>query len=274
MRIEAALPRALATGELILRYQPIVRVVSGEVAACEALVRWSHPDSGELLPGVFLPAVEASGLDLEVTEWVLRTAVTEFAWLHRDGFDHLELAVNLSPRVFQHPAFATLAAAVLAENGFDPAMLHLEITETTAMHDADAALAAFRELKRLGVRIALDDFGTGYSSLSYLRFFPVDVLKIERSFVRRLRYGSGDSAVVESIISLARTLRLGVTAEGVERDEQARWLADHGCDFMQGHLVSPALTLDECRTFLRRPGATSRWRARPPAVDISSGPIH
>lgn len=273
VRIEAALPRALAAGELILRYQPIVRVVSGEVAAFEALVRWSHPEAGELLPGSFLPAVEASGLDLEVTKWVLRTAVTEFAWLHRDGFDHLELAVNLSPRVFQHPAFATLAAAVLAENGFDPAMLHLEITETAAMHDADAALAAFRELKRLGVRIALDDFGTGYSSLSYLRFFPVDVLKIDQSFVKRLRYGSGDSAVVESIISLARTLRLGVTAEGVEREEQARWLADHGCDFMQGHLVSPALTLEECRAFLRRPAVSARWRARHAAMDVSSGPV-
>lgn len=274
VRIEAALPRALAAGELILRYQPIVRVVSGEVAAFEALVRWSHPEAGELLPGAFLPAVEASGLDLEVTEWVLRTAVTEFAWLHRDGFDHLELAVNLSPRVFQHPAFVTLAAAVLAENSFDPAMLHLEITETAAMHDADAALAAFRELKRLGVRIALDDFGTGYSSLSYLRFFPVDVLKIDQSFVRRLRLGSGDSVVVESIISLARTLRLGVTAEGVERDEQARWLADHGCDFMQGHLVSPPLTLDQCRSFLRRPGVSSRWLARPSAVDTPGGPVH
>lgn len=274
VRIESALPRALAAGELILRYQPIVRVVSGEVAAFEALVRWAHPTAGELLPGAFLPAVEASGLDLEVTEWVLRTAVTEFAWLHRDGFDQIELAVNLSPRVFQHPAFAILAASVLAENGFDPAMLHLEITETAAMHDADAALAAFRELKRLGVRIALDDFGTGYSSLSYLRFFPVDILKIDQSFVKRLRYGSGDSAVVESIISLARTLRLGVTAEGVEREEQARWLAEHGCDFMQGHLVSAALTLDECRLFLRRPGAAPRWRTRPAAMGLPDTPVH
>lgn len=239
VHIESALPRALAAGELSLRYQPIVRVLTGEVAACEALVRWQHPQVGELLPGAFLPAVEAARLDLEISEWVLRTAVTEFAWLHRDGYDRLELAVNLSPRVFQHPAFATLAAAILAESGFDPAMLHLEITETAAMHDADAALAAFRDLKRVGVRIALDDFGTGYSSLSYLRYFPVDVLKIDQSFIRRLRHGGGDSAVVESIISLARTLRLGVTAEGVERDEQARWLADHGCDFMQGHLISP-----------------------------------
>ncbi|HEY4596953.1 MAG TPA: bifunctional diguanylate cyclase/phosphodiesterase, partial [Thermoanaerobaculia bacterium] len=234
-------------GGLTLFYQPVLDVRQRRIAAVEALLRWRHPTRGLMTPGEFLWLAEASGLANVLDLWVLRNACQEIEEWRRDGAADLLLAVNLSARSFQQPDLLQRIQDVLTETGFPPAALVLEITETLAMQNAEATLAILRGLKELGVRIAIDDFGTGYSSLSYLTTFPIDTLKLDRSFVHTIGKARGSEEVAAAVIALAMSLEIGVIAEGVEEQQQMRWLQGLGCDQFQGHLFSPALPAPDCR---------------------------
>ncbi|MFN8104608.1 MAG: EAL domain-containing protein [Acidimicrobiia bacterium] len=234
-----ALRRALDTGELRLHYQPEVDLASGHWLGFEALLRWERPDHGLVLPEHFVPVAEDSGLIVPIGAWVLREATAQLrAWEdERPGVD-LTVAVNLSARQLADPALPRVVASAVETAGIDPRRLKLEITESVIMEDVAWSQTALESLRSLGVRVVVDDFGTGYSSLSYLRQFPVDQLKIDRSFVSGVDGDAGNWAIVEAVISMARALGLAVTAEGVETPEQAAALARLGCTTGQGFLFA------------------------------------
>jgi diguanylate cyclase (GGDEF)-like protein/PAS domain S-box-containing protein len=242
LALEADLRRALGRDELRVFYQPIVDARTGLVAAHEALARWQHPERGLVEPGEFIQLAEESGMILKLGEWVLRQACR---WATFIGVERgLPVSVNLSPRQFNDPKLVHTVAAALRETGLPARLLQLEITETTAMQHTDVTLATLNRLKALGVSIAIDDFGTGYSSLSYLKRFPVDLLKIDRSFTTELPADADQCAIVSAIVALAHALELQVIAEGVENAEQREFLASCGCDFIQGHLTGAPLDAD------------------------------
>jgi predicted signal transduction protein with EAL and GGDEF domain len=232
--LEHDLRRGLAENQFYLRYQPQVDLAGMRMVGVEALLRWSHPERGEVSPASFIPLAEDTGLILPLGEWVLRTACARAtAW------PGLRLAINLSPVQFRQPGLAELVQRVLQETGFEPSRLELEITEGVLLDNTDATLATLTALRRQGVRVAMDDFGTGYSSLSYLRRFPFDKIKIDRSFVAHLGAPDAD-AIVRTIISLGRTLGMRANAEGVETAEQAARLRAEGCEEVQGyHFARP-----------------------------------
>ena len=250
LRLEADLRHALARGELLLHYQPQVELASGRVIGMEALLRWQHPQLGMIAPARFVDLAEEMGLIIPIGAWVLRTACEQTRRWQHSGHAGLRVAVNLSARQFTQRALAEMVASVLHETGLAPADLELELTESMVMHDVENAITILRTLKELGVQIAIDDFGTGYSSLSYLRRFPINVLKIDQSFVAELTLSADDAAIVAAIISLAHSLRLKVTAEGVETARQQAFLRAHGCDQMQGYLISRPLDADAFSVFL------------------------
>ncbi|MBW8874936.1 MAG: EAL domain-containing protein [Acidobacteria bacterium] len=262
LALEADLRKALAQepGELVLFYQPVLDSERRVLEGVEALLRWRHPVRGLMTPGEFLWLADASGLAVPLDLWVLRQACREVQEWRVAGASELRLAVNLSPRSFQQPDLLQRIQGVLAETGLPPFSLELEITETLAMHNAGATLGMLRGLKDLGVRIAIDDFGTGYSSLSYLTTFPIDTLKVDRSFVHTLGRGHGGEEVAAAVIALAVSLGLGVIAEGVETREQWRWLEGLGCDRFQGYLFSPPLPAFECRELILHGSVDERIR--------------
>ncbi|QTE27796.1 sensor domain-containing phosphodiesterase [Pengzhenrongella sicca] len=225
---------ALATGALAVHYQPVVALPSGRVCGVEALARWIDPVLGTITPDEFIPIAEASGLILELGEWVLRTAC-ERAATSPDGIaDDLSVAVNVSPLQLEHPEFVGVVMRALADSGLPPRRLCLEITETAAIIDLAATAVRLTELRRRGIQIALDDFGTGYSSLTMLRSLPWSIVKIDRSFVARVARGAQDAVLVRLVIEAAHTLGMQVCAEGIEDADQARQLVAMGCDTAQG----------------------------------------
>jgi len=234
LALEGDLRRALSKGELRVHYQRFVDA-AGKAAGHEALLRWQHPERGLVLPGEFIQLAEETGLILRMGEWVLREACR---WATFIGAEHgLQVAVNLSPRQFNDPNLPRIVAAALKESGLPPRLLELEITESLAMRETDATLATLQRLKQLGVSIAIDDFGTGYSSLAYLKRFPVDKLKIDRSFVAELPGDREQCAIVSAIVALAHALNVRVVAEGVEKKSQREFLVRCGCDLVQGFLI-------------------------------------
>ena len=239
----ADLHRALATDELVLHYQPIVDVPTQAVVGLEALVRWQHPVGGLLPPSAFIGVAEQSGLIIELGQWVLRCACRQ-AMVWRNQFPHtahMHMAVNVSPLQLLQPGFTTCLDEILRQTGVDPFTLELEITEEAVVRDPQTTIRTLLNLKSLGVRLAVDDFGTGYSSHSHLRRFPVDILKIDRSFIERIDEHPADRAIVENMISLGHALDLDVVAEGVEHDSQADHLQSLRCDRAQGyHFGRPA----------------------------------
>jgi diguanylate cyclase (GGDEF)-like protein len=256
LSLEADLRRALTQdrGELTLFYQPVLDLGQRGIGGVEALLRWRHPVRGLMSPGEFLWLAEVSGLASVLDYWVLRTACREIQDWHGVGAAGLQLAVNLSPRTFQQPDLLKRVKGVLADTGLPPSSLVLEITETLAMQNAEATLTVLRGLKELGVQIAIDDFGTGYSSLSYLTTFPIDTLKVDRSFVHTLGRGRGGEEVAAAVIALAVSLGIGVIAEGVEEEEQWRWLHGLGCERFQGYLFSRPLPALDCRDLVLQSG--------------------
>jgi diguanylate cyclase (GGDEF)-like protein/PAS domain S-box-containing protein len=238
LKIENDLRRALERDEFVLHYQPQLSLTSGKIIGMEVLLRWNHPTQGMIPPARFIGLAEDMGLIVPIGAWVLRTACLQTMAWHRAGWTGLRVAVNLSPRQFTQYSLVQSIADLLAETGMDPQWLELELTEGTVMHDVDHAIEVLRNLKALGVHISIDDFGTGYSSLSYLRRFPIDVLKIDQSFVRELSTDKDDAAIVRAIVMLAHSLRLQVIAEGVETSEQLDFLRAEGCDMMQGYHYS------------------------------------
>jgi diguanylate cyclase (GGDEF)-like protein/PAS domain S-box-containing protein len=247
LRTEADLRLALKRDEFVLHYQPQVDLASGRIIGMEALVRWQHPERGLLGPIEFIGIAEETGLIVPIGDWVLRTACLQNRQWQHEGLRHIRVAVNLSARQFVRDNLAESIGAILSEIGLAPEDLELELTESLVMRDVEQCIGVLRALKQLGIRIAVDDFGTGYSSLAYLRRLPIDVLKIDRSFVSEIGAGEGD-AIVDAIIGLAHALKLKVVAEGVETVEQLDYLRLKRCDEMQGYYFSkpvPALAFAE-----------------------------
>jgi EAL domain-containing protein (putative c-di-GMP-specific phosphodiesterase class I) len=234
------LGEALDGDQLFLLYQPTVDLQRETITGMEALIRWRHPARGVLAPGAFIPLAEETGLIAPIGQWVLRSACAQTVAWNRDGLD-LGVSVNVSPSQVDCEGFVDEVAEIVAETGIDPARLTLEITETTLMRDPVAAGRRLRELKALGVVIAIDDFGTGYSSLAYLCQFPVDVLKIDRSFVAGIADSTEAKAVIHTLIQLGKTLGLQTLAEGIEDRSQLRHLQDESCDCGQGFLFARPL---------------------------------
>jgi diguanylate cyclase (GGDEF)-like protein len=247
---ELALRHAINEGQLRVHYQPIVNLTTGRTDAVEALVRWEHPTDGMIMPDQFIPVAEETGLIVPLGEWVLGQACRQTQTWRREHpqLSHLGVSVNLSGRQIAQSDLVTVVANVLTDTGLPPGHLALEITESVLMADAEYAITVLRGLKNLGVLLSIDDFGTGYSSLSYLKKFPVDILKIDRSFVDGLAVEDHDSAIVQATINLAHSLGLTTVAEGTETPEQVRALTNLGCDKAQGYLFSrpqPAAALTE-----------------------------
>jgi diguanylate cyclase (GGDEF)-like protein/PAS domain S-box-containing protein len=238
LEIEADLRHALERDQFELHYQPQVDMATGLIVGVEALVRWQHPQHGMISPARFISLAEEMGLIIPIGSWVLRTACVQTKAWQQAGLGMLRIAVNISPRQFTQKGLVQSIAEVLYDTGLEARYLELELTESMVMTDVDNAITILRDLKHLGVQIAIDDFGTGYSSLSYLRRFPIDVLKIDQSFVRDITLEEDGAAVVRTIISLAHSLRLKVIAEGVETVEQLEYLRNHHCDQAQGYLYS------------------------------------
>jgi diguanylate cyclase (GGDEF)-like protein/PAS domain S-box-containing protein len=249
--MEHDLRSALANGELVLHYQPLVHLECNEISGFEALLRWCHPQRGMVSPGDFIPLAEKTGLIGPIGEWVLRQACAEAAtWP-----EHLKIAVNLSPIQFKQRNLSEMVFNAVAAAGLAPQRLELEITESVLLQDSEATLEILKQLRGFGVRIAMDDFGTGFSSLSYLRMFPFDKIKIDRCFVADLSAGNENSlAIVRAMISLGRALGLAITAEGVETQQQLEKVRFEGCTEMQGYLFGAAKPAHEIRHwFLPRP---------------------
>jgi len=244
LALENQLRWALERKEFRVYYQPQVRIDTGQIVGMEALVRWQHPEMGLVSPAEFIPLAEDTGLIAPIGEWVLRTACAQTKAWHECGFTSLHVSVNLSPRQFQQSDLLSMIERQLSETGLDPAFLELEVTESSVMKNAEAAISTLRELKAMGIKISIDDFGSGYSSLSYLKHLPIDVLKIDQSFVRDMTSDPKDAAIVMAIIQLAHSLRLKVNAEGVETEEQLRFLHLLRCDEMQGFLFCRPLPVD------------------------------
>ena len=238
LAMESQLRKALERDELILHYQPKIRAMTGEVIGLEALIRWQHPELGMVPPGSFIKLAEDTGLIIPIGEWVLQEAARQNAAWQREGLRRLHVGVNIASLHFRQGRLTDSVAAALQGSGLDPAYLELEVTESMLMHSVDATLNTLFKLKEMGVRLAIDDFGTGYSSLAYLKRFPLESLKIDRSFVKDLPGDAEDAAITKAIIAMAHSLKLSVVAEGVETTEQLAFLQQHGCDLLQGFLFS------------------------------------
>ena len=249
--IEESLRRALEREEFALRYQPKVNLRTGEITGAEALIRWTHPTRGPVSPAQFIPVAEDCGLIVPIGNWVLREACKQArAWLDA-GLSLGTMAVNISAMEFRHDNFLESVFAILGETGLDPKSLELELTESVLMKRAESAASVLHTLKARGVQVAVDDFGTGYSSLSYLRKFPVDALKIDQSFVREITIVPEDTSIVTAIISMARSLKLRVVAEGVEKLAELEFLQAHQCEEAQGYYFSRPVLPEEFAKLLK-----------------------
>ncbi len=250
LSLEARLRRAIVNGELFLAYQPQIHLASGHVIGAEALVRWNDPERGVVPPASFIPAAEESRLIVPLGEWVLRAACRQMRQWLEEGVAMPRISVNLSARQFQQHDLVSTVRSALAEYDLDGSVLELEITETTAMQNAEATAAILRSLLDLGVGISIDDFGTGYSSLNYLKRFPINAVKIDRSFVSGVPHDESDAAIVAAVIGMSRSLKLRVVAEGIETPEQLAFLRSLGCDEAQGFYFSRPVTPEQIPAFL------------------------
>jgi EAL domain-containing protein (putative c-di-GMP-specific phosphodiesterase class I) len=250
MTLDAALRRAIEREEFVLHYQPLVETDSRRLIGVEALVRWQRPEDGLVAPGHFIPLAEETGLIVPLGAWVLEQACRQFTGWLAQRFAIDILAVNLSSVQFRHPELVAMVADTLRRTGMPPERLELEITES-AMMDVIETEAKLKALKELGVRLSIDDFGTGFSSLAYLKRFPIDKLKVDQSFVRDIPAQRADMEIVAAVISLARSLRLDVLAEGVETETQLETLRGMECEFAQGYLFSRPLPPEELHRLLQ-----------------------
>jgi EAL domain-containing protein (putative c-di-GMP-specific phosphodiesterase class I) len=268
--IESALHGAVERDELRLLYQPKVDLRSGKIVGAEALLRWEHPELGTISPDEFISVAEENGLIVELGEWAMVTACEQLVKWQQAGFPDLSVSVNLSPRQFQLQLVSDLVARVLRQTGLDPQWLELELTESLALQDMQLVSATLTDLRAMGVKCSIDDFGTGWSGLSYLSHFPINALKIDKSFVQGIKEGDahGDdvgnqASIVRAIIAMARGLNLRVIAEGVETPGQLYFLLRNDCDEMQGHLFSPpvpAERFEELMMLERIAGGPGRLR--------------
>jgi diguanylate cyclase (GGDEF)-like protein len=250
--LENRLGRGLQRRQFSLHYQPQVNTGSWQITRAEALIRWEHPELGPIPPADFIPFAEKSGLIIPIGEWVLRAACMQLKKWHVNGFNKLTIAINVSARQFHEPGSVDTIVGILKETGLDPECLELELTESSLMTNAAHTIKSLGILKDIGVKLAIDDFGTGFSSLECLRRLPFDTLKIDQSFVRDTANLDG-AALVSSIVALAQKLRLRVVAEGVETQEQMRFLQRLGCENMQGYLFGKPVPGEQFKRLLARP---------------------
>jgi len=240
--LESQMRPGLERGEFVVEYQPQVDVKTFQLVGMEALVRWNHPALGMLQPSDFIQLAEDTGMITQIGDWVLRTAFAQNKLWLDSGFSPMRLAVNVSARQFQQSAFIGTICDLLKETNLDPALLELELTEASIMKEPEKAIDKLNKLRDLGIKIAIDDFGTGYSSLSYLKRFPIDTLKIDRTFVSDVSTNEDDAAIAKAIVMMGHALDMSVIAEGVETPQQLEYLTSLGCDAIQGYLFSPPLS--------------------------------
>ncbi|HWW21765.1 MAG TPA: EAL domain-containing protein [Steroidobacteraceae bacterium] len=253
LAIEADLRQAISQSQFQLHYQPKIDIASGMTRSVEALLRWQHPIRGRMMPGDFIAIAEDTGLILPIGDWVVREACHQARLWQQQGLPFLRVAVNVSPTQFRQSGFPNMVREALQAYALDPSYLEIELTEATLMSNAERSVTMLEQLSRLGVLVSIDDFGTGYSSMTYLQRFPIDKLKIDRSFIRDLDSNPDDASIVRAIISLAHGLRLKVVAEGVETSAQLDILRRMGCDQYQGYLRSPAVSASDIPALLAAP---------------------
>ena len=253
LTLEAALRRALEREQFSLHYQPKVDMATGQITGVEALLRWEHPELGQVAPMQFIPLAEETGLIVPIGRWVLNEACAQnMAWQRR-GLRPVSMAVNLSPRQFADEYLLHDIDDALMASGMSPVLLQLEVTESMVMRNVARAIKVLNAIQSRGIRLAIDDFGTGYSSMSLMKQFPIDTIKIDRSFVRDLPKDSEDQAIAQAIISMGKALGMTVVAEGVETAEQQAFLRNHACDEMQGFLFSKPLPAQDLARLLQSP---------------------
>lgn len=236
--LEANLRRSVERDQLVLFYQPLIDISNRQLVGMEALLRWMHHDLGMVSPAEFIPVAEETGLIVPIGRWVLRTASQQLHRWHLEGFDWLRMAVNIASRQLREPGFVNDVKEIITETGVEPSRLELEVTESSVMKNDRKTLEALQELRKIGVRLAVDDFGTGHSVLTYLRDFPLNTLKIDRSFINGVANEGKDAAITSAVIAMAHRLDLRVVAEGVETEDQLSFLTRHDCDECQGFLFS------------------------------------
>ncbi len=257
LTLESHLRHALAREQFVLHYQPQVDARQNRIVGVEALLRWQHPELGLVSPSNFIALLEETGLIEEVGEWVLETACRQSKIWYDAGFDDLQMSVNISSRQFNNTEFINVLHNTLDRTGVNPECLELELTESMLMRQASSVVTALKSLNELGVRFAIDDFGTGYSSLSYLRRFPIETIKIDRSFIRDITEDPDDAAITRAIVVMARNLSLKVIAEGVETEKQLAFLKENDCHLIQGFYYSPPLPVEEMTALLEKQGQRS-----------------
>lgn len=253
LTLENSIRKALIREEFILNYQPRMDVRTGDIVGTEALIRWNNPKKGLMLPSEFIPLAEETGIILPIGEWVLKTACDQNkVWQDTCSLKTpVSVSINLSGHQFNQDSFFNMVEKVLDVSCLEPEYLELEITESVIMKNAKKTITMLERLKRMGLTISMDDFGTGYSSFSYLKRFPLDIIKIDRSFIRDITNNPEDAAIVRAILAMAHNLKLKVVAEGVETEEQLKFLREQGCDEIQGYLLSVPLSAEEVPEFFK-----------------------
>ncbi len=249
--MEKHLRQALKHGELRVFYLPQINLYSEQIVAAKALLRWQRPDVGWVVPDQFFPLTKEAGLITAVGEWLLREACAQCLTWQQKGWKRLRVAVKLSAQQFRQADLSGVVANILKETGLEPCFLDLELTEDIAMQSVETSLETLTTLKRCGMQLSIDNFGTGYSSLSYLKQFPIDRLKIDRSFISSLTSDPNNAAITAAIIAIAHSLGLEVIAKGVETDEQLKFLKMHGCSDVQGYLLNYPVPADRFTELLR-----------------------
>ena len=255
LELENLLRKAIQNDEFVLHYQPLIDVDTNKPFGVEALIRWGHPTLGLIFPDDFIPLAEETGLIVQIGEWVLETACFEISKIQKVMGADFSVSVNLSARQFYQQDLPTKVSTTVARCGISPSSLVLEITESDAMRNAETTIETMNRLKRVGVKLAVDDFGTGYSSLDYLKRFPIDALKLDRTFVKDVDTDSDDAAIATAVIAMAHSLGLEVVAEGVENEAQLGFLREQRCDHLQGFFFSKALPFTDLNAYLTRDGS-------------------
>ena len=262
LTIETGLRKAIERNEYLLQYQPQVEAATGRIIGAEALLRWKHPEFGLIPPANFIPLAEETGLILPIGEWVIQTACEQAKSWQDAGYGLMQISVNLSAKQLRDKSLVPKVREILAQTGLSPESLEVELTESILIDGKRQSLKALTELREMGVKLAIDDFGTGYSSFLYLKTYPVDTLKIDQSFVRNLAPDTSDAAIAQSMISMARSLKLRTVAEGVETREQYEILRKQGCEVMQGYFFSAPLSAGALTHALEKPGRRTAHKLR------------
>ncbi|MGZ8153301.1 MAG: putative bifunctional diguanylate cyclase/phosphodiesterase, partial [Methylovulum sp.] len=251
--METLMHRAIANNELRLFYEPIVDAASSQLIGAEALIRWESPQLGFLYPDNFIPLAEENGMIIKLGEWAIRQVCSEYPLWRQQDMGHLTISVNVSGLQFNQSGFVAMVEKILTEYQVAPGFLVFELTENTIMSNSVKMMSSLLALKKLGVKLSIDDFGTGYSSLSYLKQFPLDFLKIDKSFVKDLPANSEDAAIVNAILAVANTLNLHTIAEGVETEQQRVFFENNTCQAIQGYLFAKPMLIDEFKKYWQIP---------------------